>query len=70
MLLLLHQWHTKKKQINKTIKNKALYMQTCKGPSNDYSFTEICVSRIKHKLKELGKSFVFVPADKAANNVI
>jgi hypothetical protein len=28
------------------------------------------VSRIKHKLKELGKSFVFVPADKAANNVI
>ena len=28
------------------------------------------ISRIKHKLKELAKKFVFVPADKAANNII
>ena len=28
------------------------------------------ISRIKHKLKELAKEFVFVPADKAANNII
>jgi hypothetical protein len=28
------------------------------------------VSRIKHKLKELGKSFILVPVDKVANNVI
>ena len=28
------------------------------------------ISRIKNKLKELGKEFVFVPADKAANNVV
>ena len=28
------------------------------------------VSRIKHKLKELGKSFILVPADKVANNVV
>ena len=28
------------------------------------------ISRIKHKLKELGKKFVFVPADKASNNII
>ena len=27
-------------------------------------------SRLKYKLKNLGKEFVFVPADKAANNVI
>ena len=28
------------------------------------------ISRIKNKLKEFGKEFVFVPADKAANNII
>ena len=28
------------------------------------------VSRTKHKLKELGKSFILVPVDKVANNVI
>ena len=28
------------------------------------------LSRIKYKLKELSKQFVFVPADKAANNII
>ena len=28
------------------------------------------ISRIQHKLKELAKKFVFVPADKAANNII
>ena len=28
------------------------------------------ISRIKHKLKELAKKFVFVPADKAANYII
>ena len=27
-------------------------------------------SRIKHKLKELSKDFVFVPADKLANEII
>ena len=28
------------------------------------------ISRIKHKLKELARKFAFVPADKAANNII
>ena len=28
------------------------------------------VSKIKHKFKGLGKSFVFLPSDKAANNVV
>ena len=28
------------------------------------------VTRIKQKLKQLGEKFVFVPADKAANNVV
>ena len=28
------------------------------------------ISRIKNKLTELAKEFVFVPADKAANNII
>ena len=32
--------------------------------------TKAPISRIKNKLKELGKEFVFVPADKAANNVV
>ena len=32
--------------------------------------TKISLSRIKYKLKKLGTEFVFVPADKAANNVI
>ena len=32
--------------------------------------TKTPISRIKNKLKELGKEFVFVPADKAANNVV
>ena len=28
------------------------------------------VTRIKQKLKEIGKDFVFVQADKAANNIV
>ena len=30
----------------------------------------VFVYRIRHKLKELGKSFVFVLVDKAANNIV
>lgn len=30
----------------------------------------LAVSRNKYKLKELSKSFVFIPADKAANNIV
>ena len=28
------------------------------------------ISKIKHKLKDLEKEYIFVPADKAANNVV
>ena len=28
------------------------------------------ISRVKHKLKEQAKEFVFVPGDKAADNII
>ena len=28
------------------------------------------ISRIKRKLKDLEKEYIFVPADKAANNVV
>jgi len=30
----------------------------------------LAVSRIKYKLKEFSKSFVFIPANKAANNIV
>jgi hypothetical protein len=30
----------------------------------------LAVSRNKYKLKELSKSFVFIPADKAANSIV
>ena len=32
--------------------------------------TKLSLSRIKYKLKKLKTEFVFVPADKAANNII
>ena len=28
------------------------------------------IFRIKHKLKKIGNEFIFVPTDKAANNII
>ena len=28
------------------------------------------ISKIKRKLNDLGKEYIFVPADKAANNVV
>ena len=31
---------------------------------------DITISRIKNKLKVLAEQFVFLPADKAANNVV